>query len=58
MKLIIDPVTDATETAQSIIVRDMATGNEETVTDQAVIRAFYNDPSAKSYGEGSYTVGV
>jgi hypothetical protein len=55
-KLVIDPITDATETAASAVVRDMATGEQTTITDPAEIRALYDHPSAKSYGEGSYTV--
>lgn len=52
--IVVDPITDATETAQSCEVRlDDAFGE---VTDKELIRALYNDASAKSYGEGSYTV--
>jgi hypothetical protein len=54
--LVIDPITDATETAVSAIVRNMETGEERIITDSAEIRALYNDPTAQSYGEGSYTV--
>lgn len=54
--LVIDPITDATETATSAVVRNLATGEERTITDAAEIRALYENPTAKSYGEGSYTV--
>lgn len=54
--LVIDPITDATETAESCTVRDMATGETELITDTARVRELYDDPTAQSYGEGSYTV--
>jgi hypothetical protein len=54
--LVIDPVTDATETATSVVVRNLETGDETTITDSAQIRALYRNPTAQSYGEGSYTV--
>jgi hypothetical protein len=54
--LVIDPVTDATETATSVVVRNLETGDEATITDSAQIRALYHNPTAQSYGEGSYTV--
>ncbi len=56
--LVIDPVTDATETATSALVRNLETGEETTLTDAEQIRALYDDPTAQSYGEGSYTVTV
>lgn len=54
--LVIDPITDATETAASCEVRPMGDGDAITITDPALIRALYDHPSATSYGEGSYIV--
>ena len=66
--LVIDGITDATETATSIQVMPLALVVAEpaspsalalatiTITDPAIIRALYNHPSASAYGDGSYTV--
>lgn len=57
--LVIDPVTDADETAAAVEVRPMDFGGAlrcEVITDPELIRALYDHPSAESYGDGSYTV--
>jgi hypothetical protein len=59
--LVVDPITDARETAQSITVYPMTESGPdktkgETITDQTRIRALYEHPSASAYGEGSYVV--
>jgi hypothetical protein len=70
--LVIDPITDESVTATSCEVRPLAVQERHntdatsggaalalqsiTITDQALIRALYNHPSATSYGDGSYTV--
>ncbi len=55
--LVVDPVTDATDTADSCTIRPLGGGNSIEITDVRVIRALYDDPTAQSYGEGSYSVG-
>lgn len=54
--IVIDPVTDATETAESCLVR--CAGTEIKIEDPSVIRALYDCASAESYGEGSYTISI
>jgi hypothetical protein len=54
--LVVDPITDATETADSCVIRPLAGGNSIEIDDPRVIRALYNWPDAISYGDGSYTV--
>jgi hypothetical protein len=51
--LVIDPVTDATETAESCRIE--FGGLAQRVFGSAV-RALYDAPSAKPYSDGSYTV--
>jgi hypothetical protein len=54
MTIVIDPITDATSTAETCQVN--IDGRTITVTDQDIIRALYDDPSARPYAEGSYVV--
>jgi hypothetical protein len=56
--LVIDPVTDADETAEEIELRSLNTSDVRTITVSSprIIRALYEHPSAESYGDGSYTV--
>jgi hypothetical protein len=56
--LVIDPITDETETAESATVKfpvGETWGNEQTVG-AGVARRLYASPSAQVYGEGSYTI--
>jgi hypothetical protein len=62
--LVIDAVTDATETAASGEIafpvarqhQDGFTWGERLKVSGAVLRRLYDSPSAESYGDGSYTV--
>lgn len=70
--LVVDAVTDEHHTSKKIRVvplhlveeqqADPLSGSAtmelatEEITDQAVIRALYDHPSATAYGDGSYTV--
>lgn len=51
--LVIDPITDATETARKATVE---VDGEQITISGAVVRALYDAESAEAYGEGSYTV--
>lgn len=57
--LVIDPVTDAYETASVAWVRGLKTNTkteEIEITERELIRALYDYPGAEAYGDGSYTV--
>ena len=54
--IVIDPITDDAETADSCIVR--CAGTEIYIDDYTVVRALYDCPSAESYGDGSYMISV
>lgn len=56
--LVVDPVTDEEETAQTIELRSLTDSDARTITISSprITRALYEHPSATPYGEGSYTV--
>lgn len=56
--LVIDHITDATQTARAVVVRDMASGQERITTDPVEIRALHDHATAKPCGNGSYTVEI
>jgi len=53
--LVVDPITDATETAAECTIAPLD-GNAIAIDDQRLIRRLYDAPGTKSYGESSYTV--
>lgn len=59
-RLIVDPVTDDRETAAEAVVYAPAPDGEWElyghVAGHEAVRALYRAPSARPYGEGSYTV--
>jgi hypothetical protein len=44
--LVIDHITDATQTARAVVVRDMASGQERITTDPVEIRALHDHATA------------
>lgn len=46
----------AADRCETAVRYNRLTTEPETITDPALIRALYDHPSAKSYGDGSYTV--
>lgn len=56
--LVVDPVTDDDDTAETIELRSLTNSDVRSITlsNSTIIRALYEHPSAKPYGEGSYTV--